>query len=258
MLQINDLSFNFGSRRVLQDISFYLNKGEFLVVVGPNGSGKSTLLKCVAAVLDTKECIKINGKFLQTYRKRELARIISYVPQGFLGMCSFSVQEFVMMSRYPHGGLFSKPSIRDWQVVLNALDLTGLSDKKKCLMKQLSGGESQRSLIASSLAQEPSLLLLDEMTTYLDPKHKLEIYSLLRRLHKKSALTVILVTHDINEALQYGDRILGLKAGKLDFIETPASLEKNKSLLEKLFDSSLYFIENQIEDRRVVVFEGVK
>ncbi|MBN4074171.1 ABC transporter ATP-binding protein, partial [bacterium AH-315-E10] len=209
LLCVSSLSFSYGSERVLDDICFNVRLGETIAIVGPNGSGKSTLLKIIMRVLQHDSSILLQGTDLQAYSQGELARIITYVPQQMQVEQDWTVREFVAMSRYPHRSAFQGLSSQDQNVITEAIMHCDLGDYEDRFMNQLSGGEVQRVLIASAMAQESELMLLDEITSHLDPGHQAALFVILKSLQEKGK-TILSATHDLNAAAIHHQRIIAL------------------------------------------------
>ncbi|OHB70595.1 MAG: ABC transporter ATP-binding protein, partial [Planctomycetes bacterium RBG_13_63_9] len=208
VIRVRDFSFRMGRKEILRDVSFDVCEGEYLAIVGPNGAGKTTLVKCLDRILvGGTGRIEICGRPLAAYRRRELARLISYVPQADGRVFPFPVEQFVLMGRYPYLTPFSAVSKEDRAVVRRAMQQTGTSEFADRLLGTLSGGERQKVFIAAALAQEAQILLLDEPTTFLDYRHQAEIIELLARINRSAGVTVLAVTHDVNQAALQSDRI---------------------------------------------------
>ena len=213
---------------VLDGLTFEVDAGEILGIVGPNGSGKTSLLKLLAKVLRPYTGnIALFGHDLGTMPQGEVARTVAFVPQESSQVFSFSVMETVLMGRYPHhrdakwSAGFGWESAEDVSIAEQAMQDTDLTHLAGRSVMDLSGGERQRCMIARALAQAPRVLLLDEPTAFLDLQHQIEICAIVRRLKEERGLTVVLVSHDLNLASQYCDRILMLKAGALFRLGTP-------------------------------------
>lgn len=212
----------------LDQLSFHVDAGEILGIVGPNGSGKSSLLKILSGLLRVGEGdVLLGGTSLQKQSQTDIARLVAVVPQEYAQVFPFTVAETVLMGRFPHR------TVRWWSMGIGDetasdlasahqamvdTDVVSLADR---LVSDLSGGERQRVVIARALAQEPKILLLDEPTAFLDINHQIEICSLVGRLRAERQLTVVLVSHDLNVASQYCDRVLMLKDGQLCRIGSP-------------------------------------
>jgi len=238
ILQVAGLSFGYGDELVLADVTCAVEQGERLAIVGPNGAGKSTLIKClVRLVSGFRGDVRVQGRELATYSQRELARLLSYVPQADGRQFPFAVRDFVAMGRYPHLSAFTARRAADEEAIDRALERAGLTDLATRPMDQLSGGERQRLFIAAAIAQEAPVLLLDEPTTFLDPLHQQEVERVLTDLHEECNVTLVTVTHDLNRALRHGDRVLALKEGRVHYLGAPAGLLE-EGRLEALFGRS--------------------
>jgi iron complex transport system ATP-binding protein len=215
-IQVKGLSFSYGKRRVLKDVTFEVRAGEFVGVLGPNGSGKSTLLNCLSGLLvpDRKK-VKVCRKDVAVTGSNEMARLVAIVPQDSSMNFAFPVEEVVLMGRYSHISRFRFEDAQDYVVAQEAMKETGIWSLRSRLVTDLSGGERQRVVIARALAQEPRVLLLDEPTTHLDIRHQLEVLGLIRRLNKEKGITVLGVFHDLNLAARFCDRIFLLSHGRL-------------------------------------------
>ncbi len=254
-IEMRAYSFRAGGRDILKDISFTVSPGEYISVVGPNGAGKTTLLKCLNRIYTGgKGEIRINGLPLGSYSQKELARVMSYVPQADGGLLPFTVHEFVMMGRYPYLNPFSTVRAEDEEAVDSALGLTGLKDYAERTLNSLSGGERQKVFIAAALAQGAGILLLDEPVTFLDPRHQVEVHQILSRVNQESGATIISVTHDINNAFYWGDRVLVLKDGSLAFNGSPREIIE-RNLLKDIYGISFQFLKNPGSDKPLVIPE---
>jgi iron complex transport system ATP-binding protein len=199
-----------------------IQAGEFVGIVGPNGSGKTSLLKLLGKVLPPQDgSIRLQGRDLATMPQIEVARTVATVPQESLQVFPFTVLETVLMGRYPHHQGSGWPvgfrweNEEDFDIAMEAMDATDVAHLRDRVVTDLSGGERQRCMIARALAQVPQVLLLDEPTAFLDLPHQIEVCALLHRLTAREGLTVLLVSHDLNIAGQYADRILMMKEGAL-------------------------------------------
>jgi iron complex transport system ATP-binding protein len=207
---------------VLDGLTFDVDSGEILGIVGPNGSGKTSLLKLLAKVLRPNAGdIALFGQDLGAMPQVDVARTVAFVPQESPQVFAFTVMETVLMGRYPHhrgakwSAGFGWESAEDVSIAEQAMQSTDLLNLANRSVMDLSGGERQRCMIARALAQMPQVLLLDEPTAFLDLQHQIEICAIVRRLKEERGMTVVLVSHDLNLASQYCDRILMLKAGSL-------------------------------------------
>jgi len=195
--------------------------GDVLVVIGPNGSGKSTLLRIAAGILRPREGrVLFRGSDIFRLSRAAVARRLGYLPQETRSDTDFTVTQLVRLGRYPHTGLFGGMDATDHAIVRECLAQTGLEDLADRPLSRLSGGERKRAFLASVLAQKPDVLLLDEPTASLDLHHQVRFFRLLRRL-ARTGLGIAVVTHDINFAALYGDRLLFLHNGRVLAWDTP-------------------------------------
>ncbi|HEY3368998.1 MAG TPA: ABC transporter ATP-binding protein [Symbiobacteriaceae bacterium] len=214
-LRIEHLTCGYGTRPVLADFSLDLDQGDYLAVVGPNGSGKSTLVRAIARTLaPTAGRILLNDTDIARMPARERAAVIAVVAQDEPWDFDFTVAEMVLLGRLPHLQRFRSETVRDHSVVRQAMAQTHTLHLAERPVTGLSGGERQRVRVARALAQEPSLLILDEPTAHLDIAHQVELLDLTRRLNREQGLTILAVLHDLNLAAQYAHRLLMLKDGR--------------------------------------------
>ena len=249
---IRDLRVAMGGRTILDRVSIAVSGREHLAVIGPNGAGKTTLLRCLMRIIPaTSGEIRVLGNLLGDYSQRELARVVSYVPQSDGRALSFSVYDFVAMGRFPHVDRFARMARADRDAVREALELTGTSSLSERVLATLSGGERQCVLIAAALAQGAQILLLDEPTTFLDPGHQARIHALVDRLRRDLGMTVIAATHDVNSAASWCDRVLALKDGAVAFVGTSAELMRD-DVLETIYDRRFAFVEHPEDGARFI------
>jgi len=213
-IEVKNVSFCYRPEEtLLKDISFEVKPGAFLAIVGPNGAGKTTLLNLLCAVLRPQTgSIKIDSALIELYSIRKLARKVAVVRQEFVPVFDFTVTEIVSMARFPYLGTFGFESEEDRKIVAEALELTETIRFASRPLAQLSGGERQRVYIARALAANSPILLLDEPTSFLDLKHQVGIYDLLKVAQLDKGKTIVAVTHDINLAVQYCNETLLLGA----------------------------------------------
>ena len=243
-LQNNFLSY--GTNVVVDGASFSVKAGEFFMIIGPNGAGKSSLLKLITGIEQVQSGqIDIFGKPKTKYSARDLAKVIALVAQQAPIDFPFSVAETVLMGRSPHLGLLGIENARDYELAVEAMSFVGVEQFAARRLDQLSGGERQRVMIARAICQEPRIILLDEPTTALDPAHQLKIMDLMERLRQEKKTTVIMVSHDLNLAALYSDRLLLMKNGRVVVIGTPAEVFVSE-YLEKSYECELLIDENPI------------
>jgi len=214
IIEVENLSFGYTSQgTILKALSFEVTQGEFVSIAGPNGAGKTTLLNLLCGLLKPKAgSIKIDAAYIKSYSVKKLAQKVAVVRQEFVPVFDFSVTEMVSMARAPYLPTFGFESKADREIVAEALEMTDTVQFASRPLAQLSGGERQRVFIARALAQNTAILLLDEPTSFLDLKHQVGIYDLLKRMQLEKGKTIVAVTHDINLAVQYADVALLLGA----------------------------------------------
>lgn len=239
-LELKQVSSSYGAATVLRDISLCIQRNERWAIIGRNGAGKSTLVKHIAGLLSPENGqIVVNGIDVKKYSSRNRAKVIAYVPQKPDGIIPYSVHDFVMLGRYSSMGLLGIPSLKDHQAVREAIDICDIGKIMNRLMCTLSGGELQRVLLAGAVAQQTPLLLLDEPTTYLDPAHERLFFDALARLHNQRELTIIMVTHDINNAIAQCTHIGALLDNRFIFTGTSQEFASRcPFLLEEIFSVS--------------------
>jgi len=232
-IALDAVGFRYDVCWVLQNISCAIAKGEFVGILGPNGSGKTTLLKIIDGVLKPQKGKVFIGAFpIGSIRRNQLARTVAVVVQDFRMIFPFSVQEVVLMGRSPHLNKWRFEGESDLRIAREAMAMTDTLELAGRGMEQLSGGERQRVLIARALAQQPQILLLDEPTAFLDIKHQLEFFDLVKSLNREKSLTVVAVTHDVNLASMYCDRILLLQKGHLHCQGPPEDVINEQNIME--------------------------
>jgi iron complex transport system ATP-binding protein len=221
VLKAREISFAYRRRgsagpTVLHEVSLDVERGTIVGLLGPNGSGKTTLLRVLAGILTPRTGrVFVEDRPIQQLTRRELARRIAVVPQETHSTFDFSVMDIVLMGRYPHLGAFQLEQADDQEIAREALAATGTTAFEARPFSSLSGGEKQRVVIASALAQASQMLLLDEPTAALDLAYQFEIAALLRRLNAERGATMIVSTHDLNLAAAVCDRIVLLKDGRV-------------------------------------------
>ncbi len=235
-LAAENVSFSYSPGAVtLRDVSLELHTGEFLGLVGPNGSGKTTLLRLLDRIyMPQRGRVTFDGRDITSYSRSELAKRIAFVPQDTGPLFPFTVLELVLMGRAPHcrGKAFENP--RDIELATNMLALTDIRHLAHQPVTTLSGGERQRVFIARALTQQPQILLLDEPNAHLDIAHQIEIFDIIRKLNKTTGLTVLSVSHDLNLAAAYSDRIAMMVCGTVQAIGTPEEV-LTESRIQEVF-----------------------
>lgn len=231
-IQTRNLCFAYKDRAVLRAVSLSVESGEMVGILGPNGSGKTTLLKVLSAVLVGQGEVKLNGKEIETYGRRELSRLFAVVSQESRVNFPYTVAEMVLMGRASYHSSFALEGKKDLDVARASMELTDSLALANRYFHELSGGEKQRVMVARALAQEPKILLLDEPSAFLDLKHQVQVFELLRRLNRERGLTIVAALHDLNLAALFCPRLVMLRDGKIYRDGSPKEVLTEKTIDE--------------------------
>lgn len=230
-VNIANLNLSYGRKEIINNVSMGVYTGEFFIIIGPNGSGKTSLLKAIAGInIHYTGELTILEKNLHEYPRRDLSRKVAVVPQQSPEDFPFNVADTVLMGRSPHLGLLETEGQEDHDIALQAMEFTDVAHLANRRLDQLSGGERQRVIIARAICQQTQIILLDEPTASLDPAHQIKIMDLMARLRTENKTTVIMVSHDLNLAALYGDRLLLLKNGEHVVTGTPQEVLTHEQL----------------------------
>ncbi len=221
IIDVRDLSFRYNSKTILNNINFRLDRDQIVGILGPNGAGKSTIIKILGGILEYEGSIKLIDRELKNFKRKELARIIAVVPQNFEPGFDFKVRDLVMMGRTPYLKMFESMSPEDFNIVEDTMKLTDIVHIKDKSIREISGGERQRVIIAMAIAQDPKILLLDEPNANLDLKYQISIFELLKHLVKTKHISIIVAMHDVNLAVKYCNKIMLLNKGEIVQFDIP-------------------------------------
>lgn len=246
ILQVNEVFLRYDGRNVVDNVSFSVDTGDFYVIIGPNGAGKTTLLKMIGGLeKPAAGSIILCGRDISTYSRKKLSRLVAVVPQQLPVGFPFTVLETVLMGRTPHLGLMAVERPVDFRIAEEAMVFTDVIHLAGRNLSQLSGGELQRVVIARAICQQPRLILLDEPTTALDPAHQLKIMDLMERFRQEQNITVVMISHDLNLAASYGNRLLLLKDGRVEKCGGPRDV-LTESRLEESYGCVMQVDENPL------------
>jgi iron complex transport system ATP-binding protein len=225
--------FGFRETRVFDGLALRIAPGEMVGLIGPNGSGKTTLLRLLSGALSAGSGeVMVAGRPAGDWPARERARQVAVVPQESAAAFDFTVMETVLMGRTPYLGLLGLEGPEDVRIAEEALRRTGMLDFAGRLLSHLSGGERQLVFVARALAQRARIMLLDEPTSWLDIRHRQEIYALLSRLNREEGLTILTTSHDINLAARWCPRMILLNQGRIRADGAPARVFEPQVLSE--------------------------
>lgn len=253
MIVGRDIEFSYkDDSTFIKNLNIDIKKGEITTIIGPNGSGKSTLLSLLCRINKVKSgSICIDGDYLSNLSYRKIAQKIATVHQQNSVPSDIDVETLVGYGRIPHRSYFGKDGKDDKQIVEDAIRSTNLENMRDKKVMSMSGGERQRVFISMALAQKPQILCLDEPTTYLDIFHQIEILELVKKLNEETNLTVVMVLHDINQAIKYSHNVVVMKNGKLiksgnpKYIIDEALLKevyKIEGVINNYNDEEVYFV----------------
>ncbi|WP_010291012.1 ABC transporter ATP-binding protein [Kurthia massiliensis] len=216
-MNIQDVTLSYdGTRNHLNDVSTTIPKGKITTIIGPNGSGKSTLLGVISRnYRPTTGHVTLEAKDIFDFKPKAFAKKLAIVYQHNTTPEQLTVEKLVAFGRVPHQHFMKRASVEDEEAIDWALSVTNLLEKRERPLTALSGGERQRVWIAMALAQQSDILCLDEPTTYLDIYYQLELLDLVKQLNATHGLTIVMVLHDMNQALRYSDNIIMMKSGEI-------------------------------------------
>jgi len=258
VIRAESLRLGYGSHPVLDNLSFQVDRGEFVGLLGPNGSGKSTLLRALSGLLAPQAGqVWVQAKALAAWNSRDRAKLMAVVAQSTDLRFPFTCLEVVLMGRYPHRRRFAALGEEDLVRALETLRQTTTLHLKDRPVTEVSGGEGQRIVIARALAQDPAILLLDEATSSLDVRKKLEIFEILRELHETRQVTVICAMHDLNLAALYCRRLIFLRDGRV-VTDGPTETAFTPDVLEEVYETPMEVRRHPIHGRPYAIMMPLK
>lgn len=253
MINTCNLSVGYDDKIIVKDATIDIEKGSIVSIIGPNGSGKSTLLKSVARLLKHKSgTIKLCGTNMCCLKTKEIAKRMSVLSQTNVTPEDMTVKRLVEYGRLPHRNWYQTATKEDYEIVRWALKHTNMEKFENRRLCCLSGGERQRAWIAMALAQKPEVLLLDEPTTYLDISHQYEVMNLVESLNKHLGVTIVMVLHDLNQAIRYSDKIYALKSGCIVSQGKPAEV-LTVDTIKEIYSLDVEILENANYGKPLVV-----
>ncbi|AZP32759.1 iron-enterobactin ABC transporter ATP-binding protein [Cronobacter sakazakii] len=247
------LTLGYGDFRVADGLNVAIPDGKFTAIIGPNGCGKSTLLRTLSRLMKPLGGqVRLDGEAIQHFATKEVARRIGLLAQNASAPGDITVAELVARGRYPHQPLFTRWRDEDERAVQKAMEATGVTALADQSVDTLSGGQRQRAWIAMVLAQETSILLLDEPTTWLDISHQIDLLELLCTLNREQGYTLAAVLHDLNQACRYANHLIALRDGKIIAEGAPSEIV-DAALIEAIYGLRCMIIEDPVAGTPLVV-----
>ncbi|ELY4376541.1 iron-enterobactin ABC transporter ATP-binding protein [Cronobacter sakazakii] len=247
------LTLGYGDFRVADGLNVAIPAGKFTAIIGPNGCGKSTLLRTLSRLMKPLGGqVRLDGQAIQHFATKEVARRIGLLAQNASAPGDITVAELVARGRYPHQPLFTRWRDEDERAVQKAMAATGVTALADQSVDTLSGGQRQRAWIAMVLAQETSILLLDEPTTWLDISHQIDLLELLCTLNREQGYTLAAVLHDLNQACRYANHLIALRDGKIIAEGAPSEIV-DAALIEAIYGLRCMIIEDPVAGTPLVV-----
>ena len=235
-IKTQSLQIGYGGKPVVNCLDIEIKQGKITSIIGPNGSGKSTVLKALTRLLSFKQGhIFFDGRDIKSFESKEFARSVGVLPQIHSAPPDFQVKELVGYGRIPYQKWYERNSDEDNAIIDWAMKATGVWNLREKSIQSCSGGESQRVWIATVLSQKPDVLFLDEPTTYLDIAHQLEMMQLIKKLNRENNIGVVMVLHDLAQALEVSDWIVVIKDGQKYDEGTPEKVITSK-MMKDVYD----------------------
>ncbi|MFI3230114.1 MAG: ABC transporter ATP-binding protein [bacterium] len=245
-INIQNLDFKYNSENlILENINLDIKEGKITSLIGANGCGKSTLLKIMSKnALIKKGDVYLNNTLISEYTLKEFAKKLAIVHQKNSAPDDLTVEKLVSYGRIPHKNILNTSNSKEDEEKINwAMEVMDVLDIKDKSVGRLSGGQRQRVFIAMALAQDTKILFLDEPTTFLDVKYQVEILRLVKKLNKEQGITIVMVLHDINQALYYSDEIIALRKGNVYLQGEPSKIINSKTIKD-IYDIELEVFDN--------------
>lgn len=252
-LRGDQLTLAYGKKTIAESLNVTIPDGHFTAIIGPNGCGKSTLLRTLSRLMTPASGhVYLDGEQIQRYASKEVAKRIGLLAQNATTPGDITVQELVARGRYPHQPLFTRWRKEDDEAVNRAMEATGITDLAQQSVDTLSGGQRQRAWIAMVLAQETSIMLLDEPTTWLDISHQIDLLELLSELNRTQGYTLAAVLHDLNQACRYATHLIALRDGEIVAQGAPKEIV-TPELIARIYGMRCMIIDDPVAGTPLVV-----
>ncbi|WP_432791470.1 ABC transporter ATP-binding protein [Brevibacterium sp. K11IcPPYGO002] len=247
------LDLAYDQRQIVSDLDVSIPDGKFSIIVGPNACGKSTLLRALARLLPpAKGTVLLDGNNIEKMKTKKIAQRLGLLPQSSIAPDGITVADLVSRGRHPHQSFLRQWTDADEAAVLLALRATNTEELSSRLVDELSGGQRQRVWVAMVLAQETSLLLLDEPTTFLDVAYQIELLDLFSQLNHEYGHTLVAVLHDLNQACRYADEIIAMKNGAI-VAQGPPETIITSELVNEVFGIDCTVIDDPVTGAPMIV-----
>ena len=254
-IKAQGLQIGYGDRVIVENMDLHIQRDKITTIIGPNGSGKSTVLKAITRLIRyQKGSVVLNGRDILELKPKDLAKTIGVLPQIHTAPSDFRVKELVGYGRMPHQRLLSGQSAEDKRIIQWAMEVTGTWKFRDKSIYEISGGESQRVWIATVLAQKPEILFLDEPTTYLDISHQLDTMQLVRKLNRETGIGVVMVLHDLAQAMEVSDHIVVIKDGQ-KYSEGPPEAVITEQMMRDVYNVDCDIIRIPGRSKPVIAFK---
>ena len=252
-LRGENLTLGYGKKIIARDLTVAIPEGHFTAIIGPNGCGKSTLLRTLSRLMTPVEgSVFLDGEQIQRFASKEVARRIGLLAQNATTPGDITVPELGSRGRYPHQPLFTRWRKEDDEAVNRAMQATGITALAQQSVDTLSGGQRQRAWIAMVLAQETSIMLLDEPTTWLDISHQIDLLELLSELNRTQGYTLAAVLHDLNQACRYATHLIALRDGEIVAQGAPKEIV-TPDLIAQIYGMRCMIIDDPVAGTPLVV-----
>lgn len=244
--RMENLSSGYEQVRVFEGLNLTIEEGKVTTIIGPNGCGKSTLLKTIGRILKKQQgTVYLQDQNMQNLSTKDIAKKLAILSQTPIAPSQLKVEELIAYGRYPHRNNVNRLTKKDEEMIEWALTVTNTMEYRNRELAQLSGGQRQRVWLAMALAQETSILLLDEPTTYLDMAHQLEVLEIVKDLNEQHRCTIVMVLHDINHAARYSDHLIAMRQGAVMKTGTPEEI-LSADVMRNVFNINARIMEDPV------------
>lgn len=254
-LEASALQIGYGDHVIVENMDVQISRDKITTIIGPNGSGKSTVLKALTRLIRYQRGnVVLDGRDIQELKPKELAKKLGVLPQIHSAPSDFRVGELVSYGRMPYQKLLSGKSKEDEDVIEWAMRETGVLQFRDKSIYEISGGETQRVWIATVLAQKPEIMFLDEPTTYLDVAHQLDTMRLVKRLNRETGIGIVMVLHDLTQAMEISDHVIVICQGKKYDEGAPEEVITSK-MMKEVYDVNCELLHIDGRKRPLIAYE---